>query len=1431
MKKCLSILLCLCMALTLLPISALAFDTGCGLTITGGTEGSDYTYDNSTNVLTITGNGAYTISGSSSADTIDVAPTNGGTVNITLSGVNIDARNAASHYAFSAESNVNLNLTLIGDNVLKSGDGAAGLEVAPAVTLNITAASTGTLTATGGSNGAGIGGDTYYNDCGAISILGGNVNAVAGSGAETIGRGSSGGSGTLTGVGGVALNRTPTVATLAGVAGGVTVSGLTIQNGDGSTYAYGSTTTTLADGKLYLWLPAGATVTGATVNGTQYSGSVASGQTGTLEFPTVASVTLSNGSLWNNYPDFASALQNAQNTPGSTLTLQDDVTYSSQINIGSTMTLDLNGHKLDMGSSCIQINSNADLTVNDGSGDHTGLITSSTLTLVALYGRLTVNSGTIETIATNSNALDCAGSNVVIHGGAFHAASGYAVSFSSGSLSIDGGNFTGQYSLLASPPGVALKGGTFTQVEALGGLTVNSLLADGFKYYAGSDTTGSAADDSVTVLRGPVTVGECDWSNAVTFDSDSQTYTVLSADGLRWISGVSNGTITAGTCQNDPAVPASADFSDCTIKLGVDVGLSGKNWTPIKNFQGIFDGAGHSVTGMTVQIAADTTTEYGGFFDVLHGQVRNLSVSGTVTISSTGTIYAGGIAGFVSDEGGYLYNCTTSAAVSATPTAGQPAYAGSLAGYNHGQIANCILTGTSSGALIGGVDQGDGTMTNCYTPTGTNLVGAVIDSPQYTSVGTYDAGGTLTATNGSTLAYGTILANAVKYWVGRQYEDAVNYVTWTADAIPTLTTTYAAASAESYGVWMRQTDGGYIRTDENTGITQTAEAAVTPSGGTETPCATLEDAITAAQSASGSTVKLLTDVTTGTEVDVTSGMFTIDLNGKTWSSTVTNSNALSLTGDADVTLMDSGTGGKFTSTAAGGSATVRVSSASAAFKSGTYASTGSYGCALQIYDVQNEGDQVTITGGTYQGEVGFYSCKNVSVSGGTFTDMQAQADNEGDLHTVGGLLADGYAYRSTESGNAWINSEPAGDLLNVSVQAAPVKITGQPQGATVTYGYTDAPTLNVTAVTVPADSGKTVSYQWYRVGTGADGADEAMTDTSAGANYTVESGLNANTYNYYCVVTCDGYTVKSDNAMVTVNKVDGAVANKTDGGYATSYTYSSNPIVSPAEANFTTNGGTGFTFTWYSGTSADDANKLLSAPTNAGTYTLKVDVAGTANVSAASVTLPVIISKANPGIGGITCSDTLYTSTVPSSVTLTRANITVPGMLALDGVTALTEGTNTYNWKFTPTDTSNYNTTAGTVSLAVTQDTLQSISASGTPNKTAYRYGDDFDMTGLTVTAAYLSGATKTVTTAVTASPLAVGDSSATLSYTDGEVTKTCTVSGITVTKKQLDLSGMSWSTGSFGFDGSAKSLALTGTLPDGVTVSKSGDSFIDAGD
>ena len=169
-------------------------------TVSGG---SAYTYVTSSSyterVLTITGDGTYTISmrngvTSTTTDRIKMDPYVN--ANITLSGINIDVSSTSNTCAFDL-SNATVHLTLAGTNILKSGSDRAGLQAPAGATLVIMAASTGSLEATGGSSGAGIGGGRNGAG-GTITINGGMVTATGGSSSAGIGGGFSGTGGTIT---------------------------------------------------------------------------------------------------------------------------------------------------------------------------------------------------------------------------------------------------------------------------------------------------------------------------------------------------------------------------------------------------------------------------------------------------------------------------------------------------------------------------------------------------------------------------------------------------------------------------------------------------------------------------------------------------------------------------------------------------------------------------------------------------------------------------------------------------------------------------------------------------------------------------------------------------------------------------------------------------------------------------------------------------------------------------------------------------------------------------------------------------------------------------------------------------------------------------------------------------------------------------------
>lgn len=124
----------------------------------------------------------------------------GATANITLNNLSIDL-SGSSGCAFELQGTANVTLTLSGTNTLKSGTDSAGLQVPDGTALTIEAGSTGSLTATGGSCGAGIGGKALgmvggvaaVGTVGTITINGGTVTATGGDGYSDPTYGSKGG--------------------------------------------------------------------------------------------------------------------------------------------------------------------------------------------------------------------------------------------------------------------------------------------------------------------------------------------------------------------------------------------------------------------------------------------------------------------------------------------------------------------------------------------------------------------------------------------------------------------------------------------------------------------------------------------------------------------------------------------------------------------------------------------------------------------------------------------------------------------------------------------------------------------------------------------------------------------------------------------------------------------------------------------------------------------------------------------------------------------------------------------------------------------------------------------------------------------------------------------------------------------------------------
>ena len=157
------------------------------------------------------------------------------------------------------------------------------------------------------------------------------------------------------------------------------------------------------------------------------------------------------------------------------------------------------------------------------------------------------------------------------------------------------------------------------------------------------------------------------------------------------------------------------NFSGKTIKLGADIDLGGKEWTPIGNstnkFEGVFDGDEHTITNLYVNKPNST---HQGLFGYIKGTgytnclVTDLNLT---NVNVTGFNYTGGLSG-------QAYTCGfKNVTVSGNVIGGR--YVGGLVGHVYTQFEGCNFVGSVTGEYglrdqIGGIaGSGDGRFYNC----------------------------------------------------------------------------------------------------------------------------------------------------------------------------------------------------------------------------------------------------------------------------------------------------------------------------------------------------------------------------------------------------------------------------------------------------------------------------------------------------------------------------------------------------------------------------------------------------------------------------------------------------------------------------------------------------------------------------------------------
>lgn len=242
--------------------------------------------------------------------------------------------------------------------------------------------------------------------------------------------------------------------------------------------------------------------------------------------------------------------------------------------------------------------------------------------------------------------------------------------------------------------------------------------------------------------------------------------------------------------------------------LTADIDLGGEAWTPFEGptvggaYAGTFDGANHTIKGLSVNLTSSTGA--GLFGTVCGATIKNLKVEGNVSASSSA--FVGGIVGRTQTSA-TIDSCSFAGTVTSTKKSGSSnATAGIVGKVNTGTvtITNCANTATVNGngniaaGILGYGGSNKVTIENCYN-TGaisgqwyaSGICGSTVKATS--SIRNCYNSGTITATNGGSY-YAGITAN-FKGTISNSY-----YANPAADALAGTTPATAIAVTSPEGL-------------------------------------------------------------------------------------------------------------------------------------------------------------------------------------------------------------------------------------------------------------------------------------------------------------------------------------------------------------------------------------------------------------------------------------------------------------------------------------------------------------------------------------------------------------------------------------------------------------------------------------------------------
>ena len=164
---------------------------------------------------------------------------------------------------------------------------------------------------------------------------------------------------------------------------------------------------------------------------------------------------------------------------------------------------------------------------------------------------------------------------------------------------------------------------------------------------------------------------------------------------------------------------ADLEFQEGEFAANGLLGWDGQGWLPIgterEPFTGTFDGAGHTISGLWMDVRQEELRSegdfvYAGLFGYNQGLVQNVNLNGSFLAGESTDLQKNWIVGALVgvNDGGSVLNCKNNCAVSVYSDQGDVLLGGIVGQNRGGTVENCNNAGAISGRKFGGTNSAVG---------------------------------------------------------------------------------------------------------------------------------------------------------------------------------------------------------------------------------------------------------------------------------------------------------------------------------------------------------------------------------------------------------------------------------------------------------------------------------------------------------------------------------------------------------------------------------------------------------------------------------------------------------------------------------------------------------------------------------------------------